>query len=85
MLVLARKEGETIHIGDSIVIQLISCTRGRARIGISAPTEIPVMRGELVVEGLSQPLDEPESEEPPRLQRKESPAPSPTKKRAKKK
>lgn len=54
MLVLTRKENETIQIGDSIVIKVIQTGRGKCKIGIEAPGHIRVMRGELgaVVETL---------------------------------
>ncbi|WP_437201653.1 carbon storage regulator [Planctomicrobium sp. SH664] len=48
MLVLTRKQGETIRIGDSIVVKVISCGRGKAKIGIDAPTTVRVIRGELL-------------------------------------
>jgi carbon storage regulator CsrA len=47
MLVLTRKTDETIRIGDNIVITLLFSACGRAKIGIAAPREIPVVRGEL--------------------------------------
>ena len=47
MLVLTRKKGETIQIGDSIVVKVISCGRGKAKIGIEAPAAVRVLRGEL--------------------------------------
>jgi carbon storage regulator len=47
MLVLTRKQGEQIRIGDSIVIKVISSGRGKAKIGIDAPADVRVMRGEL--------------------------------------
>ena len=48
MLVLTRKQGETIRIGDSIVIKVISSGRGKAKIGIDAPATVRVIRGELL-------------------------------------
>lgn len=48
MLVLTRKQGETIQIGDSIVIKVISTSRGKVKIGIDAPGTVRVLRGELV-------------------------------------
>jgi carbon storage regulator len=48
MLVLTRKTSETIRIGDSIVIKVISSGRGKAKIGIEAPAEVRVLRGELL-------------------------------------
>jgi len=48
MLVLTRKQNEQICIGDNIKITVIR-TKGKAvRLGIEAPTEISVLRGELV-------------------------------------
>jgi carbon storage regulator len=48
MLVLARKAHETIHIGDQICISIVSI-RGRVvRVGIEAPEEVRVIRGELI-------------------------------------
>lgn len=48
MLVLTRKPAETIRIGDDIVIKVIKTARGTVKIGIDAPAEVRVMRGELV-------------------------------------
>jgi len=48
MLVLTRKKGETIQIGDDIVIKVISTGRGKVKIGIEAPNSVRVIRGELV-------------------------------------
>jgi carbon storage regulator len=50
MLVLSRKENETIHIGDDIVITLVKIDRNRVRIGITAPVEVKVIRSELAEE-----------------------------------
>jgi len=44
MLVLTRKPREAIMIGDQIKIHIISVNRDRVRVGIEAPTEIPVHR-----------------------------------------
>lgn len=56
MLVLTRKKDETIRIGDSIVIKVIYAGRGKAKIGIDAPANVRVLRGELtnVVNRLSE-------------------------------
>ncbi len=47
MLVLTRKKDEMIQIGDSIVIKVISTGRGKCKLGIDAPSDVRVMRGEL--------------------------------------
>lgn len=47
MLVLSRKVGERILIGDTISITVVRITGGGVRIGIEAPPEMPVIRQEL--------------------------------------
>lgn len=47
MLVLSRKVGERIWIGDEISITVVRLTGGGVRIGIDAPDELPVVREEL--------------------------------------
>jgi carbon storage regulator len=47
MLVLSRKRSESIQIGDDIVVTVLESDRGRVRLGIDAPKEIPVRRTEL--------------------------------------
>jgi carbon storage regulator len=48
MLVLSRKLGEKIVIGDNIVVTVVKIDRNQIRIGIEAPSEIPVYREEIV-------------------------------------
>ena len=47
MLVLSRKAGERIWIGDEISVTVVRITGGGVRIGIEAPHEMPVVREEL--------------------------------------
>ncbi len=47
MLVLSRKETETIKIGDEIEITLVRVAGDRVRVGIQAPPELVILRGEL--------------------------------------
>ncbi len=47
MLVLSRKVGERILIGDNISVTVVRVTGGGVRIGIEAPAEMPVIREEL--------------------------------------
>ena len=49
MLVLSRKRGQTIHIGNNIVIRICQVKGNTVRIGIEAPEDIGVLRGELAV------------------------------------
>ena len=55
MLVLSRKLGEEIRIGEDIVITLVACRGSTARIGITAPRALRILRTELM------PLSKPEA------------------------
>jgi carbon storage regulator len=48
MLVLTRKRAETIQIGDHIFIKVIRTGRTSVKIGIEAPANVRVIRGELL-------------------------------------
>lgn len=47
MLVLSRKEGERLVIGDNVVITVNRISGNRITLGIDAPREVRVVRGEL--------------------------------------
>jgi carbon storage regulator len=47
MLVLTRKLGEKIYIGDNIVLTVVDIKGGKIRLGIDAPAEVPILRAEL--------------------------------------
>lgn len=47
MLVLSRKCGERIQVGEDIVITVTRCGRNRVVLGIDAPSEVPIRRFEL--------------------------------------
>ncbi len=47
MLVLSRHRDESIMIGDDIVITIVDIRGDKVRLGIDAPTEIPVHRREV--------------------------------------
>ena len=50
MLVLSRKPGQSILIGDNIENQIIEIQGDQIRIGISAPRDISIVRKELIEE-----------------------------------
>jgi carbon storage regulator len=50
VLVLSRKIGERILIGDKISVTVVKIGHGGVRIGIEAPPELAVVREELAVE-----------------------------------
>jgi len=47
MLVLSRHRDESIMIGDDIVITIVDIRGDKVRLGIDAPTDIPVHRQEV--------------------------------------
>jgi carbon storage regulator len=50
VLVLSRKVGERILIGDKVAITVVKIGHGGVRIGVEAPPELPVVREELAEE-----------------------------------
>jgi carbon storage regulator len=47
MLVLTRKPGEKVHIGDDVVLTVLEVRGNRVRVGIDAPGDVPIARAEL--------------------------------------
>lgn len=47
MLVLSRKPGERIHIGNGITLSVLRVSGNRVRIGIEAPDSVHIVRGEI--------------------------------------
>lgn len=47
MLILSRKAGQKLQIGDNVSITILEVHGNTVRVGIEAPREIRVLRGEL--------------------------------------
>ncbi len=47
MLVLARRQNESIMIGDNVEITILEIRGEKVRLGINAPSEVPVHRKEI--------------------------------------
>jgi carbon storage regulator len=47
MLILTRRVGETVMIGDGISVTVLEVKGSQVRIGIAAPKEVPVHREEV--------------------------------------
>ncbi|TBV79170.1 MAG: carbon storage regulator [Desulfobulbaceae bacterium] len=47
MLVLARKPGEAVAIGDRITIRVLAIKNGQVKLGVDAPQDVPVHREEI--------------------------------------
>lgn len=50
MLVLSRKEGESIVINDDIVVTIVRNKGGVVRVGIEAPQDVRIVRSELLLD-----------------------------------
>jgi carbon storage regulator len=48
VLVLSRRVDESVHLGDSIMVRILSIQGGHVRLGLIAPSEIRILRSELV-------------------------------------
>lgn len=66
MLVLSRKAQEKIRIGDNITITILRTKGKTVRVGIEAPGDVPVLRGELVFEDSETAEPEPPTKKPAR-------------------
>lgn len=49
MLILQRKEGESVHIGEDVEITVLAVEAGRVRLAIQAPRDVTILRSELKV------------------------------------
>lgn len=50
MLVITRKKGESLIIGDNIEVTVVSSNENSVKLSISAPKEITILRKELYVQ-----------------------------------
>lgn len=49
MLILQRKEGESLLVGDEVEITVLAVEAGRVRLAIQAPRSVTILRSELKV------------------------------------
>jgi carbon storage regulator len=47
MLVISRRPGESVFIGDDIEVELLEISHSQVKLGIRAPRQIPVLRKEI--------------------------------------
>lgn len=55
MLILTRRVGEAVHIGNNITVRVLGMKGGQVRIGFDVPKEVNIVRTEL----LNKPKKEP--------------------------
>lgn len=48
MLILTRRPGEALHIGQGVSVQVLDVKGNQVRIGIAAPEDIQIVREELL-------------------------------------
>jgi carbon storage regulator len=51
MLVIRRRAGESLLIGDDIEVEILGLTQGQVKLGIRAPKTIPILRKEVRLAG----------------------------------
>lgn len=51
MLVIRRRSGESLLIGETIEIDILECTPSHVKLGIRAPRDVLVLRKEIHVTG----------------------------------
>lgn len=64
MLVLSRKVGERIHVGDNIVLEIRRIAGNRVTLALEAPRDVRILRGELE-QAAKEFRDTPHAEESP--------------------
>lgn len=52
MLILTRRVGESVHIGDQVKVKVLTVRGNQVRLGIDAPREIKVNRDEVLNPGV---------------------------------
>ncbi len=52
MLVLSRKIGEKIHVGDDVTLEVRRVAGNRVTLAVHAPREVRIVRGELIAAAL---------------------------------
>jgi carbon storage regulator len=48
MLILSRKKGETVHIGDDVTVTVLESRGNRVWIGLNAPPHVRILRQEVL-------------------------------------
>lgn len=54
MLILTRKPGESVYIGDKIKVQILETKGNQVRVGIDAPTDLRIYREEIYLQILEE-------------------------------
>ena len=57
MLILTRKVGESITIGQDIKVKIVSVDQGQVKLGFDAPVDVPIFRDELITKVKNQNIE----------------------------
>lgn len=57
MLILTRKVGESITIGQDIKVKIVSVDQGQVKLGFDAPIDVPIFRDELITKVKNQNIE----------------------------
>ncbi len=57
MLILTRKIGESITIGQDINIKIVSIDQNQVKLGFDAPIDVPIFRDELITKVKNQNIE----------------------------
>lgn len=57
MLILTRKTNERIFIGEDVVLVVLGIENNRVKLGIDAPSEVSILREEIVGDSRSKKID----------------------------
>lgn len=57
MLILCRKRGESIMIGDDVEVRIVDIGDGKVRLGITGPASVPVHQRERYGASFQNPVD----------------------------
>ena len=67
MLVVSRKDGEQIRVGDDVYITIVSIQGGKVRVGVTAPKNRDILRKE--VDSVEEQAHYPQEEKPKQKQK----------------
>jgi carbon storage regulator len=62
MLIITRRPGQRVMVGDDVIIAVVDVKGANVRIGIEAPKDVPIYREEVLPERAA---DGPRTEQPP--------------------
>ena len=65
MLILTRRIGESVMIGEAISVTVLGGMRGQIKLGINAPGDVKILRSELMAQDVAGPGDNPSGEGSP--------------------